>query len=253
MDSDHELQRTIRRLRNIALFAHLAEEALSGLAAKSETCAFEKDQMLFRSEDAVDSLFVIRSGWAKITTTDGQGQELEISHVGPGGALGDLSLLDGLPYQVSVTALMPLQADVIQRSDFLAWLENHPQYARGILFGLADKLRLNTGYVQKAIEWSSRVAQGDYTLPIEEINSEHTTVATRARPDEALVAEFLAAFHTMVNGVKTREDTLKQQIQELAIQIDTAKVDQEVDELTESSFFQNLKAARERLRKPKEE
>jgi CRP-like cAMP-binding protein len=253
MATSPEHHRTVRRLKNIALFAHLPDEALVELAQKVELRQFEKGQALLRAEDAVDALLVIRSGWAKITTLSPQGQELEISHVGPGGAIGDLSLLDGQPYQVSVFALTPIQADAVLRREFLAWLERRPAYAPDILRGLADKVRLNTAYVQKAIEWSNRIAQGDYSLPMEEINSEHTTVATRARPDEADVAEFLAAFHTMIQGVKTREDTLKQQIQELSIQIDTAKVDQEVDELTDSSFFKNLKAARERLRKPKED
>lgn len=253
MEPNPELQRTIRRLKNIALFAHLPDEALADLAPKVEARTFEKGQALFRADDAVDSLFLIRGGWAKITTTDALGRELEISHVGPGQAIGDLSLLDGQPYLVSVTALVTIHADVITRPVFLEWLERYPQYALNIMNGLAEKVRLNTSYVQKAIEWSNRIAQGDYSLPMEEINTEHTTVATRARPDEAVVAEFLAAFHTMIQGVKTREDTLKQQIQELVIKIDSTKVDQEVDELTQSTFFKNLKEARDRLRKPRDE
>lgn len=250
MVSDHELRRTARRLKNVALFAHLSEEALEMLAQKMETCSFEPDQVLLSPDDAVDTLFVFRSGWAKISTHDPQGHELEISHVGPGHSIGDLSLLDGEPYQVSVTALVTVHADVLQRRDFQTWLDENPQYAVGILQGLSEKVRQNTTYVQKAIEWNTRIAQGDYSLPMEEIYSEHTYISTRARPDEAMVAEFLAAFNSMVEGVKQREDSLKQQIQDLSIKVDPNQVDREVDDLTDNTFFKDLKAARDRLRKP---
>ena len=248
---DEELARTVRRLKNVAFFSFLPDDALAELAALVEQQDFGKDEALLRKDDAVDSMFVIRTGWAKIVTEEPDGRELVISHVGPGQAIGDVSLLDGQPYLVSVVALTPVRAMVIPRQVFLAWLKTHPQLALEVMRGLADKMRLNTTYVRKAIEWSNKIALGDYSAPMEQINSEHTSVATRARPDEALVAEFLASFHSMVQGVKTREETLKQQIQELSIKIDSSKVDREVDELTDSNFFKNLKEARDKLRKPK--
>lgn len=253
MDVDFDLARAARRLKNIALFGYLSEQALEALAGTAVWQDFAPGDALFYADDAVDSLFILRSGWAKIITHDATGQELVISHVGPGQAIGDISLLDGQPYLVSVVALVPVKAMVIRRAAFMDWMKSHPTYALDVLRGLADKVRMDSTYVRKAIEWSNKIAQGDYALPMEEINTEHTSVSTRARPDEAVVAEFLAAFHTMIQGVKTREDHLKQQIQELSIQIDHAKVDEEVDQLTQSNFFKNLKEARDRLRKPRSE
>lgn len=253
MESDVEFSRTIRRLKNVALFAYLSDDALGELAEKVEMRDFAKDEALFCKDDAVDSLFVFRSGWAKIVTEEADGSELIISHVGPGQAIGDMSLLDGQPYLVSVVALVPVRTMVVKRAVFLEWLNKHPLYALEVIRGLAEKMRLNITYVRKAIDWSNKIAQGDYTSPIEQINTEHTSVTTRAKPDEALVAEFLASFHTMVHGVKTREETLIKHIQELAIKIDSSKVDEEVDQLTQSTFFKNLKEARDRLRRPKEE
>jgi CRP-like cAMP-binding protein len=249
---DPELARTMRRLKNVAFFAYLPDEAFNELAEIVTQREFAQDEALLRKDDAVNSMFIIRSGWAKIVTQDVDGSELVISHVGPGQAIGDMSLVDGQPYLVSVIAMTPLKTMVFTRDVFLGWLNRRPLYALEIMHGLADKMRLNTNYVRKAIEWSNKIAQGDYSQPIEQINTEHTTVSTRARPDEAEVAEFLAAFHSMVQGVKTREDTLKQQIQELSIQIDSEKLDQEVDQLTQSNFFKNLKDARERMRRTKD-
>jgi hypothetical protein len=115
--------------------------------------------------------------------------------------------------------------------------------------GLSAKIRLTSQYVQKAIDWSSKIADGDYSRPMDQIYVEHTMVTTRGHPDEAMVGEFLASFQKMIMKVKTREDELKQQVKELTIRVDSTKVDEEVDELTRSSFFQNLRSAAQRVRR----
>jgi CRP-like cAMP-binding protein len=230
------------------LFGFVTEPALANLAEKVGDRTFEPDQIIIQAGEGVDTLFIFTRGWAKITAFDANGQELEISHVGPGQSIGDLALMDGQPYRVSVTALVPVQADTLSRQDFEIWLQGHPQTAPDLLKGMAEKMRLNTSYIEKAIEWNNRIAQGDYSLSMEEIDTEHTMITTRARPDEAVVAEFLAAFNAMVVGVKGREETLKQQIQNLSIRVDSSQVDQEVEDLTDNTFFRGLKEARDRFK-----
>jgi len=253
MGADQDLNRTVRRLKNVALFGFVSEPALADLAEKVGRQVFDTDQIIVQAGEAVDTLFVFTRGWAKITTLDVKGQELEVSHVGPGQSIGDLALMDGQPYRVSVTALIPVQADTLSRQDFALWLQEHPQTAPDLLRGMADKMRLNTSYIEKAIEWNNRIAQGDYSLSKEEIDIEHTMITSRARPDEAVVAEFLAAFNAMVEGVKGREETLKRQIQDLSIQVDPGQVDQEVEDLTDNTFFRGLKEARDQFKKQQDD
>jgi hypothetical protein len=52
----------------------------------------------------------------------------------------------------------------------------------------------------------------------------------------------------MIRQVRQREEGLKQQLQELTIQIDETKRQQTVTEITESTFFEGLQAAAQRLR-----
>ena len=49
-------------------------------------------------------------------------------------------------------------------------------------------------------------------------------------------------FHRMANEIHTREQNLKEQIQQLYIKIDRKKKDQQVAEITETDFFQSLEA-----------
>ena len=52
----------------------------------------------------------------------------------------------------------------------------------------------------------------------------------------------------MVEEVKEREENLKQQVQQLIIEIDEVKRQQAVAELTETDFFENLQVAAQEMR-----
>jgi CRP-like cAMP-binding protein len=250
---DQDINKAIRRLKSVPLFTNVPEELLAELAEKIETREIGKNEPIVRNGDPGETLFMLRSGWAKLTTVEPNGNELLLSHIGPGQTIGDVSMIDGKPFSIDVTTLLPVTIATLSRHAFSDWLDKHPEVALDILRGISSKLRINSQYVEKAIEWSNRIAKGDYDMTMSQVNLEHTFVTTRGQPDESMVAEFLAAFHQMIDGVKTREETLKQQIQELSIKIDASKVDSEVSELTNTSFFVNLKAAGGRLRKKREE
>jgi CheY-like chemotaxis protein len=56
-------------------------------------------------------------------------------------------------------------------------------------------------------------------------------------------------FQRMANEVRAREERLKQQVQELRIEIDEGRQAQKVAEITETEFFQRLRSQAEDLRK----
>jgi signal transduction histidine kinase len=82
-----------------------------------------------------------------------------------------------------------------------------------------------------------RVAEGDYTL---------VKVRKQAVNDE--VANLAAVFNTMLEKVRGREETLKQRVAELEIVIDTKKRQENVKEIVDSEFFQDLAARAAKIR-----
>jgi two-component system, cell cycle response regulator len=68
-----------------------------------------------------------------------------------------------------------------------------------------------------------------------------------ARPDA--LGQLGRVFQTMARQIYAREQSLKQQVQELRIQIDEARQAREVAEITETDYFRNLSAKADRLRK----
>jgi CRP/FNR family cyclic AMP-dependent transcriptional regulator len=242
----------IKRLRSVTLFKDIPVDVLTELAKKVEKRTWEKDEILINKGDPGGSLYVLYSGWVKLVVVEANGEELVLNHCGPGETIGDVALIDGGVHPTGVVALVPIKALELKRDEFLQMINQQPSMAIGILRGLSAKIRLFTTYIEKAIEWSNRVAKGDYTF-MDQLDAEHRTIVTMSRPDEARVGEFLAAFFRMAEGVKQREEFLKQQVQELIIKFDEAKRQREVEELTESDFFKKLKSATGRFRKPTKE
>jgi CRP-like cAMP-binding protein len=244
-----DVVKNMKRLQSVSLFRSLPDDVLLDLASKVEKHTWEKDACLVRKGDPGEWLYVLYSGWVKMVTTDAKGDEVVLNHCGPGEVIGDVALLDEGAHPASVIALVLVKALALRRDVFLDLANRQPALSLGMLRGMAAKVRLFTAYVEKAINWSQRVATGDYGF-MDQLNEEHRTIVTMSRPDEARVAEFLAAFFRMAEGVRQREDTLKQQVHELTIKIDEARRQRAVDELTQSDFFKRLKTATGRFRKP---
>jgi CRP-like cAMP-binding protein len=243
-----EIEKNTRRLKNTYFFKSLSNELLAELATKVYTINLEKDQVLFRKGDPGDSLYIVLTGWVKIVTQDANGDELVLNHLGPGEAVGDVALIDGEPRSAGVVALVPVRALVLSRDHFLDVMRDQPRVALDVMRGLTAKIRLNTAYIEKAIEWSTRVANGDYSF-IEQVSEAHKTIVTMSKQDDERVGEFLSVFYRMVEGVRQREENLQQQVRELSIYVDEARRQQEVDRLTDTDFFQRLKSTTDRMRK----
>jgi CRP-like cAMP-binding protein len=243
--------KNVKRLQSVSLFKNLPPDVLIELAEKVEKRTWEKDEMLVRKGDPGDALYVLYSGWVKVVTTDEKGDELVLNHCGPGEAIGDVALIDEGVHPASAISLVPVKALELKRDAFIDIINRQPALALGVMRSLSARIRLFTTYIEKAIEWSHRVAKGDYGF-MDQLNVEHRTIVTMSRPDEARVGEFLSAFFRMAEGVKQREDTLKQQVQELSIKFDAARREQEVDALTQTDFFQRLKTATGKFRRQRE-
>lgn len=244
---------TVRFLSGLSLFRGLPPKVVEHLAERVEPRRLGPEEVLFRKGDPGDALYMIRSGRVKITTVDAHGKELMLNQCGPGECIGEMSLIDSSPRSAGVAALEPVDILVLKREYFLEELGRHPTLAMDVMRNISGRLRFATTYIEKAIEWSQRIAEGDYSFAMQQIQSNQETIAGQRAPDEARAAELLSAFFRLVEGVKQREETLKQQVRELKIQIDEAKRAKEVESLTSSDFFARLKQRSEELRRQRAE
>ena len=73
------------------------------------------------------------------------GAERILSIVGPGGIVGELSTIDGLPRSASVSAVRDSELTYVSRDAFQRFAEAHPEVYRHLVSLLAARLRDTDG------------------------------------------------------------------------------------------------------------
>lgn len=243
---------TITQLKKSFLFEGLPDDALQALAEKISSQTLKKNETLFHKGDIGNSLFMIDEGYLDIVAEDKQGGKLILNQCGPGETIGEMSLFDEEPRSASVVAKMDVHILELKRDDFFDILGENPETAMLLIRSISSRLRFATTYIEKAIEWSGRIAEGDYSSAMEEIQTSQS-LTTDEVSNEAKANQMLAAFFQMVEELQAREDKLKQQIQKLSFEIDQARRKKEYDELTSSEFYTNLKSQAQQLRQQRAE
>uniref|UniRef100_B8HKF5 Putative sensor with HAMP domain protein n=1 Tax=Cyanothece sp. (strain PCC 7425 / ATCC 29141) TaxID=395961 RepID=B8HKF5_CYAP4 len=101
------------------------------------------------------------------------------------------------------------------------------------------ELRQNNQQMQQYLQQVDRVTAAAAALEKGDFQLDNLTEVAN-RPDE--LGQLARMFQQMTQQVKQREEQLKQQLVELKIEIDQKKREQEVNLLTQESYFQELKA-----------
>lgn len=230
-------------LRKTSLFKGLSDDMLNALAENTTARKLAPGDILMKKGDPGDSLFIIHEGWVKIVTVDSRGDELIINKCGPGEIIGEMALLDSGPRSASVIALEDSEALELKRDAFQNVIDNHPEVSLSIIRSYSNRLRFSTTYIERAIDWSQKIAEGDYSF------IENTGPLSKAQEtDDDKATQLLSAFFTMVRKVKEREDVLKQQLEQLSFEIDQVRRKQEFEEITGTEFYTKLKEQAKTLR-----
>jgi CRP-like cAMP-binding protein len=241
---DDMIDRTVQQLRKIYLFHGLPDEVLAALSNSIVQRRLRKDEILIRKGEEGDSLFMIGEGWVKIVTEDALGNQLTLNQCGPGETVGEMSLFDKAPRSAGVIALSDVTVLELKRDAFLELLDRRPDVALLVIRGISSRLRGSTTYIEKAIEWSRKMAEGDFSF----IEQTHSRELLGEASDEDRARQFLSEFFKMARNVRKREEKLKQQVEKLTLQIDEARRKQEFEELTSTDFYANLKEQARKLR-----
>ncbi len=233
----------LNQLQKTTIFKNVSDDVLAEVAVKASTRKLAKDEILMRKGEKGDSLFLIHDGWVKIVTVDSKGDELIINKCGPGEMIGEMALLDGIPRSATVIALSDAEVLELKQDVFEEILKQRADVSLAIIRSYSERLRFSTTYIEKAIDWSQKTAEGDYSFA-----EQAQPLINSAGSDDDKAAQLLSAFFAMVRKVKEREDGLKQQLEKLTFEIDQARRKQEFDEITGTEFYANLKEQARALR-----
>ena len=238
-------------LKKYQLFKNLSDSVILKLSKDIEELSLELGDTLYQKGDPGDALYIIRFGWIKLVGEDADGNEVVLNHVGPGNIIGEMAIIDQERRSARAVAMTPVKMMKLPSEKFVDVLKQEPGLGLQVIRDISERLRFSNIYLESAIEWSQRIASGDYTFAKEQMKKAQTTIDLSQQADSDRANRFLATFFEMVEDVREREETLQRELEQLIIDIDESKREKEVKELTDSEFFKELKLKGDELRKNK--
>jgi CRP-like cAMP-binding protein len=147
-------------LRHNYLFRSLSDSTLEGIAALAAKRTFYKGSVIFSQGDEGDALFGVAAGRVRISASASGGREVFLNIMEPGDTFGEIAVMDGLPRTANAIALDDSALIVIQRADFLPFLEREPRLAIHLLKLMCERLRWTSELVESAfMEGPARLAK----------------------------------------------------------------------------------------------
>jgi CRP-like cAMP-binding protein len=123
------------------LLGHLTPEELERLLAPARVERLDEGRVLFRKGDPGDRLYVVLAGRISIGTTSEEGKEVVLNVLGRGAVFGEIALLDGKARTADATAMAECHLLVLERKDFMPFLEGHPEVAARLIAVLCERVR----------------------------------------------------------------------------------------------------------------
>jgi CRP-like cAMP-binding protein len=252
-------------LRNSYLFSRLTEERLAEIHAGLETRHLAAGEVLFNMGDTGSELFIVEEGRVAIfaPNTDNPGQEKPIRIFRPGGILGEMALIDGQPRSLSARALEPSKVLLLGGEKFRFYVKEDSDLAFAVMYGLSDRIRYTTEFLNEVRSWVGRVTQGDYASDnfLDEVRGwvqqvtegEYEESFQPVKYKDQTLATLAAEFAKMAAKVQEREKELQREIAQLKIEVNEAKRSEEVAEIKESEYFRSLQAQVKAMREQQDQ
>ncbi|MBT8374881.1 MAG: Crp/Fnr family transcriptional regulator [Deltaproteobacteria bacterium] len=148
-------------LNKIPLFNSLSDSDLENLSESVRLQSLKKGQTLFRKGDEGSSLYIIKQGTIKIVLPSRLGDEVIVTMFSAGDFFGEMALFDGKPRSADALAMEPSQIYVLNRNDFLIFLQSNINAMKSILSQLTNRLRNTDDFLESTcfLSVSARLAK----------------------------------------------------------------------------------------------
>lgn len=125
----------------VPLFENLEDETITKISQLGQRKVYPKDSVILMEHETGNALFVIISGKVKVSRESDDGREVILSILQENDFFGEMALLDGLARSATITSIEETELFIIERSDFLDLLYNHPEVSISLLQELTKRIR----------------------------------------------------------------------------------------------------------------
>jgi len=149
---------TPEQLKALPLFASLSAEQCSLLLDRHLQSSHGPEQVFVMEQDWGESLFLLRTGMAKVRTYTADGNEVVMSVLGEGDVFGEMAALDGAARSADVVALTPVTVLKLRAAPFAALLQQDACFALALARLEASRLRdLNQRFAIQTSDATTRL------------------------------------------------------------------------------------------------
>ncbi len=140
-------------VRMSALLREVPPGARETLVDAFETVRHAAGEVVVAEGDPAPGLYLLATGRVEVRRREADGQDLVVATIGPGGCVGEVSLVLRRPASATVVALVPTVSLVLRPERFLAVVHEHPELLAS-LYALAVERseELNTVVAQVAVD-----------------------------------------------------------------------------------------------------
>lgn len=139
MGGDHAVGAMIRKAR---IFGDLSADDAAVLARRAWAYKAETGTEILNEGECGGRLFLLIDGSVEIFKNDEQGHPQRITTIRPGATLGEMSLLDDLPFSATARVAIPATLIMLRKDEFDRLAEEHPQLHLRVLRRIATEMSL---------------------------------------------------------------------------------------------------------------
>jgi CRP-like cAMP-binding protein len=129
----HWAERARMLLDKCVLFKALNEQERRDLAVHARSRTFAPNAPIFHIGEPGSSMMGVMVGTVRISLPGSKGKNLILADLPAGEFFGEIALLDGKPRSASATALTKCELLILERRDFLPFLERTPTACLNIM------------------------------------------------------------------------------------------------------------------------
>src|SRR3954466_1685187 len=138
-------------LRKHPIFSDLEPAAFDQLCRYAKLSTLRRGATIFSKGDAGNSLYAVISGTVKISTSSAEGRSAILNLIGTGEVFGEIALLDGRERTTDAIANSDCELFVIDRREFIPFLQGQPALAMKFIQLLCARLRRTSEHVEQII------------------------------------------------------------------------------------------------------
>ena len=127
-------------LSKVSYFSHLPEEDVLAIEKSAIKRNFNAEQIVVMEGENNGGMYIVESGWLKVSKMSMSGREQVLNYLGPGDVFNAIAVFTSHPNQASVIALEDSRVWWIDQNTITELIQTYPSLAKQVIADLADRI-----------------------------------------------------------------------------------------------------------------